>query len=161
MSSSSELTKCSDNISPTIVCLRTAGDHDDLSLEVEVKRSSHDEQHASASWKSNDLFYFPSCTSDREGDGCPECPKQPIYNSSFKTTSFCGSNLHRERIVAAGGRSQRSGCSILADGEETGEVWSRARKGGGMNMKPALLLGLWCLTLSHSTGESAAQTRLL
>lgn len=125
------------------------------------KRSSHDEQHASASWKSNDLFYFPSCTSDREGDGCPECPKQPIYNSSFKTTSFCGSNLHRERIVAAGGRSQRSGCSILADGEETGEVWSRARKGGGMNMKPALLLGLWCLTLSHSTGESAAQTRLL
>lgn len=36
-SSSSELTKCPDNISPTIVCLRTAGDHDDLSLEVEVQ----------------------------------------------------------------------------------------------------------------------------
>lgn len=59
VSFSSEPAKRSDNISPTIVCLRTAGDHNDLSLEVEVKRSSHDEQHASASWKSNDLFYFP------------------------------------------------------------------------------------------------------
>lgn len=31
---------------------------------------------------------------------------------------------------------------------------------GTMKMQ-ALLLGLWCLTLSYSTGESAAQIRLL
>lgn len=38
---------------------------------------------------------------------------------------------------------------------------ARGKDGGGEMKMPALLLGLWCLILSYSTGESAAQIKLL
>lgn len=61
-----------------------------------------------------------------------------------------------ERKVAAGGRSgRRQQCRGIW--RETGRgVEGRMEGGGGGMQMQTLLLGLCCLTLSCSTGESAA-----
>ncbi len=82
--------------------------------------------------------------------------------SSTEFSSFCDTLA---LTCSDRGKSQQEGDLW----EEAGVFWHMERKqercggedrGGEMKM-PALLSGLWCLTLSYSAGESAAQIRLL
>lgn len=66
-----------ENTSSTIICLRSAGDHNSLLSEVGVKRSSHDELHAWPAGKVKICFIF-HCICLREA------PREPAYNTALQ-----------------------------------------------------------------------------
>lgn len=116
--------------------------------------------------------------SERER-GTPCVPQDPTYSTivQFSTVLYLSSpawlylsSSYSFKITC---RKYSCFCSTLA---EEGDLWGKAvvfwhmerkrerargQDGGGKMKMPALLLGLWCLILSYSTGESAAQIKLL
>lgn len=162
-----------------IICLRSAGDD---FVAGQVKRSSHDEQPAG---KAKICFIF-HCICLR-ATGTPCVPQDPTYSTivQFSTVLYLSSTawlyLSSSYSFKITCRKYSCFCSTLAitctiESQQEGDLWGKAvvfwhmerkrerargQDGGGKMKMPALLLGLWCLILSYSTGESAAQIKLL